>query len=120
MLTICSVGGIVFLSHHQNEAVNGNSLGLHQYNFDVSYCCFVIWNKEMHVYVDEFLGEGTTVEAKLSDSFVQVVIRKGSAAVPNAELCRDRLRFVLDGFVNGLCISKARAIGVISAETACS
>jgi len=58
MLIVARLGGIVFLTHHINEASSQpddelNYQGLHQWNFDAEDGEFIIWNRNTRINVSE-------------------------------------------------------------------
>ncbi len=59
LLYICKIGGKVILRHAENEAENANYGGLHQWNLSThrKKGCFVIWNKEREININEKFNE---------------------------------------------------------------
>lgn len=53
LLSVCKIGGIVVLRHHENEADNENYEGFHQWNLSLhnSEDSFVIWRKDERIDV---------------------------------------------------------------------
>lgn len=57
LLYICKIDGVVILRHSQNEAVNENYDGLHQWNLCVENDKFFIWRHNDRIDVTEMLGD---------------------------------------------------------------
>lgn len=57
MLRVAKMGGVIILEHVENEAVNENYVGLHQWNLSVKMHPgrFIIWNHEKTIDVTEQL-----------------------------------------------------------------
>jgi SAM-dependent methyltransferase len=61
MIHVAKIGGTVVLSHNENEAVNENYDGFHQWNFTERNNEFIIWNKDFDINVTKLLEPGTKV-----------------------------------------------------------
>ena len=68
MLYVTRIGGKVVLNHMDNEAVNAQYQGLHQWNLQVVGENFLIWNKHMKVDVNELLSSFCNLQCLEYDS----------------------------------------------------
>lgn len=59
LLNICKIGGVVILRHAENEAVNENYFGLHQWNLSLKNDknTFLIWNESKSIDVCDTFKE---------------------------------------------------------------
>lgn len=70
-------GGVLYLNHFKNEAVNEGYRGFHQWNIDLADRRLVIWNEDMRIDVAERLADCATVETHVSDQGrIVAIIRK--------------------------------------------
>ena len=77
MLTVVRPGGLVFLGHESNEAINERYVGLHQWNFDASADeAFVIWGLDGLIDVTERLRGLATVKTHHEDGWLEVAITR--------------------------------------------
>lgn len=109
MLQVMAIGGTIYLSHHEDEAVAENYIGFHQHNFTVRDGRFVIWNRDREIDVAAEFGDAATVEAKLEPAVpppgtrasVRVLIRKHASLPPTANGGhRQRLAHLLEAVVD--------------------
>jgi SAM-dependent methyltransferase len=57
MLLAVKPGGLVFLTHERNEAVNEHYRALHQWNFDLEDGDFILWRPGVHRNLSRELAE---------------------------------------------------------------
>jgi len=62
MYAVCRAGGILLLSHNENEALTQKYEGLHQWNISAEGDQLFFWNRDQHVNVTEFLGGKAQVQ----------------------------------------------------------
>jgi SAM-dependent methyltransferase len=83
MIDVTAVGGVVILSHHNDEAENGKYEGFHQFNFNVHDGSFFIWNPDVEINVSEFLAdEAVRIECENGDTGHNVWIWKQGHTKP--------------------------------------
>lgn len=62
MIACTARGGVIYLSHHENEALRANYTDFHQFNFEVKDGRFFIWNRSHRIDVGEWLDGFAHVE----------------------------------------------------------
>lgn len=101
MLRVVKVGGLVVLSHHENEAENEQYVGFHQFNFTERDGDFIIWNKNQSANVGQSLPVKASVEARRYDGKIGVIITKEAEFedVEGASRYRERAGEILRSLV---------------------
>ena len=69
LISVCKIGGKVILRHNENEALNEQYSGLHQWNIAINNDKFMIWNEIKTIDVNEILSD--FVDFKLSKNEVE-------------------------------------------------
>ena len=69
LISVCKIGGKVILRHNENEALNEQYSGLHQWNIAINNYKFMIWNETKTIDVNEILSD--FVDFKLSKNEVE-------------------------------------------------
>lgn len=59
---ILSIGGILYLNHHPNEAETEQYKGFHQFNIDEDKGTLIIWNKSEKYVINELLGNHAKIK----------------------------------------------------------
>lgn len=86
-LAVLKPGGILYLKHYPNEAEKEQYRGFHQFNITIEDGCYIIWNKDNRVNVNELVKDFAEVEVSTYDNPDEIiaVIRK-TAEVPDSLL----------------------------------
>ena len=106
LLNICKIGGIVILRHSQNEAVNANYGGLHQWNLCIEKNHFFIWrhNDKVDVtslfsdYADILLYPNMNEEGWIYNKIV--FKKKKDVSVPKCEYYRYAFDMIYSKMLN--------------------
>ncbi len=75
-LDVLSIGGVLYLNHHLNEAEAENYRGFHQYNISEENGELKIWNKEKKENINELLQGVASVNCCMINGDVVAVIKK--------------------------------------------
>lgn len=67
MFAVCRTGGVILLSHNENEALTQNHGGLHQWNISAEGDQLFFWNDGQRINVTEFLGGKARVQCQRTD-----------------------------------------------------
>lgn len=70
------IGGVLYLNHFRNEAVNEGYRGFHQWNIDIRDGRLTIWNEDATTDVAKELQGYATVETHISDAGRMVAVIK--------------------------------------------
>jgi SAM-dependent methyltransferase len=78
MLKVCNYGGYVILRHEVNEGENEGYRGLHQWNFFLDGCCFMIGTRDGAIInVDESLPHShITLESSIESGYITNIFHK--------------------------------------------
>ena len=69
LISVCKIGGKVILRHNENEALNEQYSGLHQWNITIENDQFIVWNEQKKIVLNEILSD--YVDFKLSKNEVE-------------------------------------------------
>lgn len=71
------IGGVLYLNHFRNEAVNEGYRGFHQWNISIEADRLILWNESSRIDVAEKLGDIASVETAISgEGRMVAIIRK--------------------------------------------
>lgn len=74
MLHVCKLSGLIVLSHNQNEALNENYVGLHQWNITCEGGNLIIWNPEYTYNVSDLLADVADIDVKITGNYIRAEI----------------------------------------------
>jgi hypothetical protein len=89
----------VILRHHRNEAEYEKYKGFHQFNFDVRYGTFVIWNRSTEIIVADFLSIKAEIMTEFQEGDGVVYVHKQSEFFDTSspDRFRDRVKSMVSG-----------------------
>lgn len=102
-LTCLRIGGILYLNHFRNEAVNEGYRGFHQWNITIEDGRLVIWNEETRIDIADRLAGSASVETAVSpEGRMVAIIRKSNDSSSSAEI-REAARQATERMMDAIC-----------------
>ena len=98
MSQVVKPGGMIYLIHAKNEAVNESYRGLHQWNFCEENGDMIVWNQKNERYsIRNFLGEDASVETNVrinkNSGYQKIVCR--IHPLKHSEMLRSKINYDL-------------------------
>lgn len=101
--TCLKPGGVLYLNHFRNEAVNEGYRGFHQWNITIENSRLVVWNREERIDVAERLGDAAEVRTAVSPEGRMVAVVEKLKSVPASAQTREAARDATERMMQAIC-----------------